>query len=83
MIGCDDLDASVEQTLPQLLVVFLQLDRRVHLDARAEPGIIVDVEKQMMWADFGGDQVPMVVEQFQFRAGRDVQHMEAVPVSPG
>ena len=83
MIGGNDLDPAGEQRLPELLRVVRRLERRIHLDQRTEPSVVVDVEEQMMRTDLGGDQVVMVGQQCRFGAGRDMQHVEPMLVPHG
>ena len=83
VIGRDDLNAAVQQRLPQPAVVVGRFQRRVHLHERAQAGVVVDVEEQVMRADFGRDQAAMIGEQIGFVAGRNVQHVKAVLVPEG
>ena len=78
VVGGDDLDAAVERAPARAAVVVGRLERRIHLDERAEPGVVVDVEQQMMRAGLGGDEAAMIGKQLGFGAGRNVQHVEAV-----
>ena len=71
------------ERLPQPAVVVGRFERRVHLHERAEPGVVVDVEEQMVRAGFGRDQAAMIGQQVRFVAGRNVQHVKAVLVPHG
>src|SRR3972149_6733409 len=83
MIRGDDLDAAVAECLPELPVVVGRLERRIHLHQRTQSSIVVDVEEQMMRAGFGGDEVAVIGKELGFRAGGNVQHVEAMLVPVG
>ena len=53
MVGSDDVEAVVEQGLPECVTVVRGLYRRVALDLIAQPFVIVRREMEVMHAHFG------------------------------
>ena len=58
-----------------------RLQRRIHLHERAETGVVVDTEQQVMRAGFAGNETTVIGQQFGFRAGGNVQHVKPVPMA--
>ena len=52
-------------------------DRRVHLQPRAEPRIVVGVEGQVLRRHLDGGDVLVGAEEVHLLGGRDVQHVDA------
>ena len=83
VVGGDDFDGAVVQGLPKSLVVGGSFDRRVHLDQRAQAIVVVDVEEQMVRADFGSDRGTGGGDQVDFVSGGNVQDVKVVVVAIG
>ncbi len=83
VVGSDDLDFSVDQSIPKRLIVLRSFDRGVHLDESSKPLVIVDVETPMMRTDLGSDQSAVVLDDRNLLRGAHMQNMETMLVSKG
>ena len=63
--------------LPQALAVARGADRRIHLQARAEAGIVGRVEGEMLRRQLDRDVVLVVADEVDLLGGRDVEEMDA------
>ena len=76
---------SVQQRLPEPAIVRLGLQRRIHLDQRSQPRIVVDVEEQMVRTHFAGDQLVMhpPADPLRRRSIRAARGIDAGDERPG
>ena len=69
--------------MPQRIIVSSRLDRRIHFYQRPQPPVVARVEKEMMRANLGGNEVTRLANNPDFVSGRNVQHVEPVMVALG
>ena len=56
MISGDYLNVVFQQRLPEFAIVVGRFHRGICLDPSAQPRVVVDGEKQMVWTSLGRDE---------------------------
>ena len=77
VVGAEDVGGAVGDAGPDAVAMRGVAHRRVHLQQRAEPRIVVGGEGQVMRRHLDGGDVLVVGEEAHLLGGRDVQHVDA------
>ncbi len=83
MVGPQHIDDALRNTVPDAVAVARRPHRRVHLEKRAEPRIVVSRQRQMMRRRLDGGDILVLLEEKDLLGRRDVQHMDARARLPG
>ena len=76
MIGAENIDDALRHAVPDVIAMARAAHRRIHLQPRAEPRIIVGTQSQMMRRDFDTRYVFVLCEKIDLLRRRDMQHMD-------
>ena len=80
VVGAEHVDDALRDAAPYAVAMAGRAHRRVHLQQRAEPRIVVRREGQMMRRRLAGGDVLVLFEEVDLLGGRDMQHMDARPL---